>query len=192
MDRRTLMLAGASLLVAGPAYAATRKYLLDRENSTVGFSYVLNNQRLKGRMPVTSASIDLDVDRPANSKVTAVIDASRADAGPFYATAAMKGEQVLDTRTFPTIRFESSRIQGTVRKAQIQGDLTIRDITRRVTLDATVFRQRDTEAGDRRKLSILMTGRIDRRAFGASGYRNLVAPEITLNILTRITLEGAS
>lgn len=188
MDRRLFIALAASGLVARPARAAARPYLLDRDNSTVGFTYRMNGQPFTGRMPVKTAEILLDVDTPANSRVSAEIDAARADAGPFFATEAMKSASVLDTVHFPTIRFRSERITGTVHKAGVTGLLTVRDVTERIDLDAVLYRQRGTEEGDRRNLSILMTGEIDRRRFGAGGYPAIVGPGIRLQILTRITL----
>ena len=189
MDRRTFILLAAAVGIAKPAFAAPRRYRLDKENSTVGFSYQLNGQRLNGRMPVKSATITVDVDRPSRSRVEAVLDAARANAGPFYATSAMKSRSVLDTDTYPEIRFVSQRIENKLNGARVTGEMTIRDITRPVELSATLFRQRGTEEGDRRRLSILLAGRINRNDFGAGGFPKLVAPSIVLNVLTRIDLD---
>lgn len=183
-----LATAAAGLLAAPPVAAMPRRYVLDREASVVGFNYILNGGRARGRMPVKSAEIMLDVDRPEKSHVEAVLDASHADAGLFFATDAMKSESVLDTKRYPEIRFVSKDIIGSIQGARVMGDLTIRDVTRPVTLKAVVYRQRGTEAGDRRRLSILLTGKIDRREFGASGFPQFVQPWVVLNILTRITL----
>lgn len=175
-------------ILATPALAEPRRYVLDRENSTVAFTYRMNGQALTGRMPVASADIMLDVDNPPNSQVSAEIDANRADAGPFYATEAMKSENVLDTTHYPLIRFRSDQVEGTVHRARVHGQLTVRDVTKPITLDTVLYRQRGTEEGDRSRLSILLTGEIDRRQFGAGGYPAIVDPVIRLQILTRITL----
>lgn len=188
MDRRHFIALAASGLAAHPARADALPYLLDRQNSTVAFTYRMNGQPFTGRMPVRAADILLDVDRPPNSRVSAEIDAARADAGPFYATEAMKSASVLDTAHYPVIRFRSERVTGTVHKAMVSGLLTVRDVTERIELDAILYRQRGTTEGDRRNLSILMTGDIDRRRFGAGGYPAIVGPVIRLQILTRITL----
>lgn len=188
MDRRLFIGLLASTLASRPARAEARSYILDRQNSTVAFTYLMNGQPFTGRMPVTSADILLDVDNPPNSRVNAEINAAGADAGPFYATEAMKSESVLDTAHFPTIRFTSERIEGTVNKSIVTGLLTVRDITERMELEAVLYRQRGTQEGDRRNLSILMTAEIDRRRFGAGGYPAIVGPTIRLQILTRITL----
>lgn len=188
MDRRLFITLGTAALAARPATAKPRPYALDRANSTVAFTYQMNGQPMTGRMPIASADIVLDVDNPAASTVSAEIDAAHANAGPFYATDAMKSETVLDTAHFPLIRFHSDKITGTVHKAQITGPLTIRDVTKEVAVDAVLYRQRGVDEGDRSKLSILMTATVDRRQFGAGGYPGIVGPMIRLQVLARVTL----
>lgn len=187
ITRRTTMVSLAAAFVARPALAVPVRYLLDREASRINFTYLLNGSLMRGKAVVDTADILLDVDRPSRSKVSAVIDMTRANAGIFFATEAMKGAQVLDTDRFPTIRFQSEKIEGTVNKATMTGKLTIRDVTRTERLQTQLFRQQGMPVGDRSKLSILMTGSIDRRLYGADGFLNFVGPKIGLEILTRIT-----
>jgi polyisoprenoid-binding protein YceI len=188
MDRRLFLALLTSLAAARPATAAPRRYLLDREASVVAFQYDMNGQRLSGRMPVLTADILLDFDRPSQSRISAELDAAHADAGLIFATDAMHDDSVLATSRFPTIGFRSQKVEETATGALLHGALTIRDVTRPVTLEAVLYRQRGTVEGDRTKLSILMTGRIDRRDYGAGGFPQFVGPMIGLKILTRITL----
>ena len=178
------------LATALPAAADPVPYRLQPELSTVGFAYVMAGQNMNGRMPVESADILLDFDRPANSRVAAVMRADLADAGPDYATLAMKSAPVLDTARFPTIAFRSTSITETPTGAVVEGEITIRGVTRPVTLDAQFFRQRGTEAGDRSRLSIVLKGAISRQAFGAAGYGGLVGDRIDLTVLARIERAG--
>ena len=187
IHRRTALTGLAALMVTRPANAAPVRYLLDRETSRISFTYVLNRQTMKGKASVADADIMLDVDRPSRSKVSALIDMSNASAGIFFATEAMQGAQVLDTKRFPTIRFQSEQIEGTVNEATITGKLTIRDVTRTEKFSTQLFRQGGTQQGDRSRLSILMVGQVDRRLYGADGFPNFVGPLIGLEILTRIT-----
>lgn len=186
MDRRLFLALAGATLAARPSGAAPLPYTLDAAQSTVAFTYTMNGAPQTGRMPILSADIVLDVDRPANSRVAADIDASRADAGPFYATEAMKSPGVLDVGRHPVIRFRSTRVRDTRGGATITGPLTVRGVTREIALEAKLFRPAGTKAGDRSRLSILMTGSLDRREFGAGGYPNIVGPTIRLQILAGI------
>jgi polyisoprenoid-binding protein YceI len=184
-------LALALLLASAlPAVTDPVAYRLQADLSTVGFAYVMAVQRMNGRMPVESADIVLDFDRPSNSRVAATMRADLADAGPDYATLAMKSAPVLDAARFPAITFRSTSITETPAGATVEGEITIRGVTRPITLDAQFFRQRGTEAGDRSRLSIVLRGAVSRQAFGAAGYGGLVGDRIDLTILARIERAG--
>ena len=179
------------LLTALPAGAEPVPYRLQPDISTVGFSYVLSGEVVNGQMPVTSADIVLDFSAPENSRVAAVVSAADADAGPFFADTAMKGADVLDTDRFPTISFRSTQVTGTASGAVVDGEITIRDITRPIRLNAEFFRQRGTEAGDFSRMSVVLRGAVSRAAFGASGFATLVEDEIGITILARVSrIEG--
>ena len=92
----------------------------------------------------------------------------------------------LDTARHPLITFRSTRITGTLQTATVEGHLTLRGVTRPVTLTAGLYRQRGTEPRDLDHLTVLLTGQIDRHTFGASGFADLVGPLIDLRIVARI------
>lgn len=161
-------------------------YTLDRARSLVGFSVDLGGTPLKGNMGVATADIALDLSDLSQSSARVTLDTRSAITEASFATEAMLGAQVLDADRFPTIRFEATRITGTLSGGNVEGLVTIRDVTRPVTFSAQVFRQRGQAEGDTSRLSVLLTGTIDRRDFGADGFPQFVGPEITLEVLTRL------
>ncbi|MDT8328568.1 MAG: YceI family protein [Roseovarius sp.] len=173
-------------LIAGLATAAPQTYRLNIAHSTVGFTYGFGETVNKGQMPVKSANMQIDLKNVSASNIDVNLDASGAKAGFFFATRAMKGPEVLDTARFPTIRFKSTRITGNLRKATVVGDLTVRGITRPVTLNAALYRQRGTDPDDLDNLTVLLTGAISRSAFGANGFSNYVGDRIGLRIIAQI------
>ena len=190
LNRRTALATLLSAMLVRPAAAAPVPYSLDRANSRVAFAYVLNGQEARGKMPVRDATISLDFDRLSRSTVTAVLDPTKATAGFIFATEAMRGASVLNVNQFPTITFQATNIRAEGFVGEMDGNLTVRGVTRPVTLKAQVFRQRGTERSDRSRLSIQLTGGISRTAFGASGFPDLVGDRIDLDILVRITRDG--
>jgi polyisoprenoid-binding protein YceI len=187
--RRRLALA-VLLASALPALADPVAYRLQPELSTVGFSYVMAGQKMNGQMPVQSADIMLDLDQPANSRVAAVLRADRANAGPDYATVAMQSAEVLDTAEYPTISFRSTGVTETAGGAVVDGEITIRGVTRPIRLQAQFFRQQGSAEGDQSKMSIVLKGAISRQDFGAAGYGGLVGDRIDLTILARVERAG--
>ena len=128
----------------------------------------------------------LDLDNVPRSQVDVTLDARRAKAGFIFATQTMKGPEVLHTNQFPEIVFRSTSISGDLNGASVKGNLTVRGVTRPVTLQAGLFRQSGTEIGDRSKLIVQLKGSISRAAFGADGFPGFVDDRIDLNIIARI------
>lgn len=179
------------LILATALHAAPQRYHLDSGTSVVGFTYYLNDAEAEGQMPVSSAELFLDLGNIERSRIDVTLNPQKAVAGFVFATEALKSARVLDVRNHPTIRFVAREITGSIHKAQVTGDLTVRGISKPVTLSAQLFRQRGTVAGDLDNLSILLTGKLDRKEFGATGYRGFVGNQIDLNILARVRRDGS-
>ncbi|MEM6478119.1 MAG: YceI family protein [Pseudomonadota bacterium] len=177
-----LLIVQALALAAEPV-----AYALDKERSLVGFSFDLGAENLRGNMPVESAEISLDLNDLSQSSARVRLDVGSAVTEAAFATEAMLGRQVLDAQNFPEIAFEAQAFTGDLSGGKVRGTVTIRGVTRAIVLEAQVFRQRGTAEDDLSRLSVLMTGTVDRRDFGASGFAQFVGPEIKLEILTRLT-----
>lgn len=170
------------LLLASPLGAAPERYVLDRAASTVRFTYVLLGEPLQGTMPVSAAELTLDLVRLQNSRVRVELDATRTRTGLPLATEALTGPEILDVAAHPRIRFVSNRVTPTPDGARIDGTITIRDVSRPLTLSARIYRAAGSAEDDLTHLTILLTGAVDRRAFGASGYAEMVAARIFFDI----------
>lgn len=184
MKRRALLLALPALAIR-PVLAAPVPYALDTQNSRVAFSFKVAGQSLNGTMPIAFADIHLDLADIAASRVAATLNASRARTGLPLATEALTGPGILHAARHPLITFRSTSIRVEGIGGEMDGDLTVRGVTRPVTLNAQLYRRRDTE--DPGSLTIRMSGEISRTAFGASAMPDLVADAVALDILARIT-----
>lgn len=192
LTRRAMLrgLASLPLLGLSGAHAAQAKptrYTLDTQTSSVGFFFTLSGTAQRGTMPVKRADIIIDPQDLTASTVDVLVDVARARTGLFFATQAMTGAEVLDADRFPTIRFVSTRVQlgagGRISDgARITGDLTVRGVTRPITLEASLYRRPGSAADDLRQLMIRLRGQISRSVFGASGYSDLVNDAVTLDI----------
>ncbi|MEO0916754.1 MAG: YceI family protein [Pseudomonadota bacterium] len=184
---KRLLLLTFFFVLAGPALAAPDEYLLKRDESRVGFVWLLNNDPINGTMPVSRADITLDFDRPANSRVSVSVNAAQARAGAPFAGEALKGQSVLWTDRFPEITFQSRSVRRDGQGGAIMtGSLTVRGVTQPQTFTAQLFRPRDQAAGDRSELTIRLRGELSRSAFGASGFSNFVGDTVSLDIRAQI------
>lgn len=176
------------LAAAGPAAAEPRRYVLETDKSVVGFSWFLGEAEVKGTMPVASAELMIDPLAPEASRVSVAVDVAGARAGFPFATQAMKGPKVLDAARHPRIRFASRRIGAAADGAVVEGDLTVRGVTRPVVFDVGLYRQRGTAEGDLSRLSVIVTGSLSRAAYGADGWSDLAGDEVRLTIVARMAL----
>ncbi len=171
------------LLLAAPTVAAPRPYVLDSAASNVVFYWTFGSDTVRGRMAVSSADLSLDLDDIGASQVRVAVDVTRADAGHPLATQAMTGPRVLDAASYPMITFQSRRItlvgDG---QAQIDGDITIRGVTRPITLDARLT----TSTPDLSQLTVTLSGLVHRSEFGATGWSDLVGDEVRLDVVAAL------
>jgi len=139
MKRPTLILAAALATLLGPAAsrAEMKTYAIDRAHSEVGFNIRHFYNKTHGRFEDYSGTINFDPKNLAASTVEVTIRDST-----IY-TANDRRDQHLRTKdffwvdTYPTITFKSTKvIPGKTESAfQVEGNLTIRDVTKPVTLD---------------------------------------------------------
>jgi polyisoprenoid-binding protein YceI len=186
------LLTAIALTLPVTVIAAPTAYALEAAKSQVGFVFTLNNAAAKGSMPIKASNIQIDLDALQRSSVDVTVDVRKTRTGFFFATEALKGASVLNAKEFGTIRFVSTGIRLSASGqlsggAQIDGNLTMRGVTRPVTLNASLFRQRGTDAGDLSRLSFRLTGTVSRSAFGATGYGDLVKDAIQLDIVARVS-----
>lgn len=173
--------------LAGTAFAVPQSYDLDRAASQIAFSFDLQGSPLTGNVPVRAADVQIDFANIANSRVDVQFDMQQARAGVIFATDAMKGASVLNTAQFPVARFVSTAITPTANGASLAGNLTLRGVTRPVTLNARFFRAPGSAPGDVSQLQLALSGQLNRNDFGASGFPNLVAPGVDLAVQVNIS-----
>lgn len=193
MARTLFALMLVTLLAALPAMlmAAPTRYSLEAKTSQVGFSFTLGGTQQNGTMPVSKAVILVDPDNLRASRVDISVDVAGTRTPLPFARNALIGPEVLDAARYPTIRFVSTKVQLSADGrlsggARITGKLTMHGVTRLVTLEAGLFRAPGSAPDDLSKLTVQLKGRISRSAFGATGYKDLVADEVGLNIVAEI------
>ena len=192
--RRLLTFALAALALPSAVRAEALRYRIDPARSRVGFGYLLAGTAQAGDMPVATAAILIDTDDLARSRVDVTLDAARARTDLILAAGALKGRSMLDTDAHPRLRFVSTAVRlapsGRISDgARIAGDLTIRGVTRPVTLEANLTRAAGTAPDDLRELTIRLTGSLSRAAFGVTGYPDLVGDIVTIDIVATLLAE---
>jgi len=117
---------------------AASLWQVDAAHSLVEFSVRhMMVSTVKGRFTDLSGSISDVGDDPTRSSVEIQIDVASINTADPRRDEHLRSADFLDAAQFPTIRFKSTRIDGTRDAFKVTGDLTIRDQTHPVTLDVT-------------------------------------------------------
>jgi len=122
------------MVACSPAARAGETFRIDPAQSTIAFKvrHMLGNAR--GRFTKFSGTIEVDRDRPQQSSVTVKIAAASIDTGIGKRDEHLRRE-LFNVATYPEITFKNRRVKQTsATSGEIVGDLTMRGVTREITL----------------------------------------------------------
>lgn len=142
-----------------------KKWTIDPTHTEVGFKVKhMMFTNVKGNFNDYSAEIDFDNDlKEANLQFEAKVNSiftNNTDRDNH-----LKSADFFDAEQYPTLNFKSTKIEGDGNEYQITGDLTIKGITKPVTLDAE-FSGLMTDPWGNTKVGINLDGKINRKDFG--------------------------
>src|SRR6202451_3554945 len=123
---------------ATSAATATTTWNIDPAHSSAEFKVKhMMISHVKGHFAKVTGTLTLDESNLANSRAEALIEAASLETRDAQRDAHLKSPDFFDVEKFPTISFKSSRI-SLVRDGElsIEGDLTVRDVTRKVVFTA--------------------------------------------------------
>ena len=142
---------------------------------------------VRGHFAGATGTIQFDEADPTNSSVETTLDASTIDTGMAQRDGHLKSPDFLDVATYPTITFKSTKIEKSGDRFAITGDLTVKNVTKSVVMDADFLGVVQGMGGGRHAGFSAKT-KIDREAWGltwnmgleAGGW--LVGKEVTITI----------
>lgn len=187
------LLAALPLLVAGIAHADSVEWKLDTSHTNIGFSVPhLVVSSVSGRFKEASAKVVLDDADLTKSEVAIEINAASIDTSEAKRDDHLRSADFFDTKKFPKLTFKSTKIAKAGNGYKLTGNLTIRDVTKPVTLDATLSAPIKTPWGNQARAAKL-TGKLKRGDFGLKWNKALeaggfvVGEEVTLDITAEVT-----
>jgi polyisoprenoid-binding protein YceI len=121
---------------------------------------------VKGRFTRFSGDAHLDETNPANSRVDVTIDLASLTTGTEGRDNHLRSADFFDVENHPTATFNSTKVEKVGEdRLRVTGDLTIRGVTKPVTLDATVEgKVKDMQGKDR--YGFTATTSFSRKDFG--------------------------
>jgi polyisoprenoid-binding protein YceI len=138
MKKLAALILAASL--SGAAFAAPESYTIEGTHTLPRFSYKhLGYSTQLSRFDKTTGSIVLDRATHTGS-VDISIDATSVNSGYALFNQHIQGEDYFDTAKYPTITYKSTKVNFDGDKvASVDGNLTIKGVTKPVTLTVTSF-----------------------------------------------------
>lgn len=128
------------------------------------------------------ATVNVDSENPENSSLSVVIDVASIDSGVDVFDQHLQAEQFFNVAKYPTINFTSTSMEQLVQgRGKVTGDLTIKDITKPVTLDVTLNKVGKHFSSKKDIFGISAKTIIRRDDFGVGLY-NIVGQEVEVQI----------
>ena len=106
--------------------------------------------KVRGRFPVQSGTVTI-AENPLESSVVAVIDVAGVNSGEAGRDEHLRNADFFEVEKYPTITFRSTKVEDAGDgEYKVTGDLTIKDVTRPVTLDLEYLGTIASPFGDQR------------------------------------------
>jgi polyisoprenoid-binding protein YceI len=165
-----------------PLMAASASFIPNADHTFVRFSYDhLGFSTQESRFDKTTGTVTYD---PAakTGAVDLTIDTKSVDTGSELFNGHIQATDFLNTAQFPTATFRSTSVKFDGDKpVSITGNLTIKGITKPVTLTVTSFKH-GPNMQKKDSIGANATGTIKRSDFDMGKYTPLVGDDVTLTI----------
>jgi polyisoprenoid-binding protein YceI len=127
------------------------EYAIDPAHSSVEFiGRHLMITKVRGRFPEVSGTITI-ADEPEQSHVEVELKVASVDTGDAQRDGHLRSPDFFDAEKYPSITFRSTNVEaGRSGTWMVTGDLTVRDVTRPVTLEVDFDGANASPLGDER------------------------------------------
>lgn len=130
--RMTLTVLAGAMLAAPTARAAGQGYTLVAPRSSLSYAFSQAGARNEGSFKSFAVSFD-----PSGGRLDVVIDMRSFDTGDQQRNGILGGKDFFDVAQYPQSRFTASRIEKTAAGYEATGSLTLRGVTRNITIPFT-------------------------------------------------------
>jgi len=159
-------------------------YIPDDRHAYISFSYShlgLSNPQLFFKE--FDATLELDSANINNSAVSITIDAATIDSTVPELDEDLKSARFFDVENHPEITFKSTAYeQSSEDTGRLIGDLSVRGITKPVTLDVKINSAAMNRMSRKEMLGVSATGTINRSDYGLDTLLPMVSDEVSLDI----------
>lgn len=179
---------------AAPAIqAASGTYQLDPTHTGVLVQWThFGFSQPSAHFGISEGTLTWDAADASKSSVAVTIPVTAIDSFVPALDEHLKKADFFDAAKFPNASFKSTSVAAAgTNKLTVTGDLTIKDITRPVTLEVTLNGAGEHPMLKKQAIGFTATGTIKRSDFGVGAFAPNVSDEVQLRITTEGTLADA-
>jgi len=178
-----------SRTVDGVEYPAVGTFAVDIAHTRLGFAVRhMAVSKVRGEFKTFNGTLEL-AENPVDSKVSVTIEAGSVNTNDENRDNHLRTNDFFDVENHPTWTFNSTAIRPvSTTEWNVDGDLTIRGVTKQVTLDATLEGVVKDPYGNHR-VGFSATTSINREDFGVSFNGVLEAGGVVVSKKVDIDLE---
>jgi polyisoprenoid-binding protein YceI len=170
-------------VAAAPAMAAPETFVADSTHTFSRFSYShFGYSTQLSRFNKNSGKVVFDKVAKTGS-VDIVIDTKSVDTGADVFNEHIQGEDFLDTAKYPTATFKSTKVifEGD-KPAKVEGNLTLKGVTKPVTLTITSFQAMPHPMLKKDAIGANAWTVVKRSEFNAGKYAPYVGDEVRIDV----------
>jgi len=173
--KRSLAILIAGLALAIPAFTYGATWQIDLDHSSIQFKIRhLTVSNVKGDFGKAKGVVTMDDKDITQLKVELTIDPASVNTNHAKRDEHLRGPDFFDVSKYPTLTFVSKRVIKTdANRLKVIGDLTIRGVTREITVDVEGPSPEVKDPAGNFRRGATGTSRINRKDFGMTWNRAL-------------------
>jgi polyisoprenoid-binding protein YceI len=170
----------------------TSTWQLDASHSSIGFSVKhLMIATVRGSFGKFEAAFSGDEKDMTNAKVTVSVETASIDTSNDQRDGHLRSPDFFEAEKYPAITFVGKKIIGDAfGDFKLVGDLTIRDVTKEITLDVT-FEGRAKDPWGNSRLGYSANAKLRRSDFGLTWNQALEAGGVVVSEEVKISVEAS-
>ena len=179
------------LLLAAILPAKAETYRFSPGHSEIRFSWDHAGVSIQsGEFLEFSGRLEMDLEKPSESVIEVTINPESLHTGVSRLDYELKGKTYFDTRAHPEITFKSTSVTRTGKSwAEVTGDLTMKGVTKPVTLNVELVHEGEHPYGpifpssySGHWLGFRASGALNRSDFGMGKYTPVTSDRIQIDI----------
>ena len=172
----------------GTTVPAPGTYQIDPSHSSADFQVRhLGLSKVRGGFGDFAGTVTI-ADDPTESSVVVDLEAASFSTGAEDRDAHVKSADFLDVETYPQLTFRSTAVRQSGDDWKVDGELTIKDVTRPVTLDVE-FEGAGQDPWGNGRIAFSATTEIDREDFGITWNQALETGGVLVGKVVKIIID---